>query len=175
MSPWLQRNSVTLGSGGNDARWKAWKTAPAVFQASHRAWKSLCDFHIPTARLRFPFLFFLFFAAPTSASRPHRQRRSSGVDVDARQFAFFAPRPPRRAPRCVAQRQRYPVQPLLSQPHMQLAVELVRQLHLLPRVALPARPRRQLDPVTAELHHVVLRHYPLVAQTEQPVPVQLLA
>src|SRR5690242_20700146 len=60
-------------------------------------------------------------------------------------------------------------------PDVQLSVQLMRQFHARSRIARPTLPRRQLDRARPELDHVILAHHPLVAQTEQPLPVQLPA
>ena len=40
---------VSKADHGNDRVWKAWKAKNPAFHASHTLWKSLRDYHIPTA------------------------------------------------------------------------------------------------------------------------------
>jgi hypothetical protein len=42
-------NALRKTGRGNDRVWKAWKAIRPAFHPSHTLWKSLRDYHIPTA------------------------------------------------------------------------------------------------------------------------------
>ncbi len=175
-------------------RWKPWKTKSRFPTVPTVPWKSPRRREIPTFPQFRAVLFaqrenciLLLWAVEKCKSKrgistfpPPREPllflvitapRWSTQNVNPRFLQPVCARPLWCLAKQILQRPFLLVQPFLPKPHVQLSIQLMRQLHLLARVALLPFLPRQLDGSRPELNGVILPHRPVVLQAEQPVPV----